>query len=394
MIYVVVKQSPQYHQMTLDEFLFGGDDFQTHVSLNTTNTKTYAVNYVSYNLSRKKNIYTYGVINELDKFNEKYKDLRDRPRKELYREFYIPKKSGGLRKIDAPEPELLEALRELKMLLETKCCSTGEAGMLYHTSAFAYIKGRCHIDALKRHQSNESKWFAKFDLSNFFGSTTLDFVMEMLKMVYPFSHITTIPAGHEALRTALELAFLDGGLPQGTPLSPFLTNVMMIPIDFKLSNSLRNYKNQRYVYTRYADDFLVSSKYDFDFREIESFVVSVLDEFNAPFKLNSKKTRYGSSAGSNWNLGVMLNKDNQITIGHKKKRQFKAMLTSYILDDKNGKPWDKGDIMTMEGYRNYYRMVEKDTIDAIVAHLNEKFQVNVVEMIKRDLKPEQETYSF
>ena len=85
----------------------------------------------------------------------------------------------------------------------------------------------------------------------------------------------------------------------------------------------------------------------------------------------------------------MLNKDNQITVGHKKKRQFKAMLASYIMDKKNGKAWDKSDIMTMEGYRNYYRMVEKETIDGIVEKLNEKFQVDVVDMIKRDLKPVQ-----
>ena len=124
-------------------------------------------------------------------------------------------------------------------------------------------------------------------------------------------------------------------------------------------------------------------------KDVENFILETLREFDAPFTLNTKKTRYGSAAGANWNLGVMLNKDNQITVGHKKKRQFKAMLASYIMDKKNGKAWDKSDIMTMEGYRNYYRMVEKETIDGIVEKLNEKFQVDVVDMIKRDLKPVQ-----
>lgn len=77
--------------------------------------------------------------------------------------------------------------------------------------------------------------------------------------------------------------------------------------------------------------------------DVEKFIVDVLAEFGAPFTIKTAKTRYGSSAGSNWNLGVMLNKDNNITIGHKKKRQFQAMLSSYVLDKQNGHPWDRTD---------------------------------------------------
>ena len=81
----------------------------------------------------------------------------------------------------------------------------------------------------------------------------------------------------------------------------------------------------------------------------------------------------------------MLNKDNEITIGHKKKRQFQAMLSSYAMDRKNGIAWDKSDIQTMDGYRNYYRMVEGEKIDGIVKHLSEKFGVDIVKSIKEDL---------
>lgn len=388
MTYVVVKQSPQYHQMTLDEFLFGDDLCDTSfIGWNTTNTRTYEVEKVSATLRGKMRIYVGGIVEALEEFNNTTRQLHEVPRKELYREFFIPKKSGGLRKIDAPEPELLEALRNLKLIFETRCCNPDWKGMLYHTSAFAYIRGRCHIDALKRHQSNESKWFAKFDFSNFFGSTTPEFVMKMMGMIYPFSDVVKTERGRRALETALDLAFLDGGLPQGTPISPFITNLIMIPIDYKLQNAFRDFEKQKYIYTRYADDILVSSRYAFEFKRVEGFIIEALNEFGAPFTLNTKKTRYGSAAGANWNLGVMLNKDNQITVGHKKKRQFKAMLASYIMDRKNGVEWDKSDIMTMEGYRNYYRMVEKDVIDGIVEKMNEKFCVDVVSMIREDLKP-------
>lgn len=378
MTYITVKQPPKYHQMTLEEFLFEAEIKPQIISLNTTNTRTYEVKNI--NSKRPYGLNIDELIIKLIQFNNSTKELRDKPRKSLYREFYIPKKSGGLRKIDAPEPELMDALRRLKTIFEN------DFHVLYHTSAFAYIRKRSTIDAVKRHQANESKWFGKYDLSNFFGNTSLEFVLKMFSMIYPFSEIMKHDIGKKELSQALELAFLDGGLPQGTPISPVITNVMMIPIDFKLSNGLREYNNQHYVYTRYADDFLISSKYTFKFKEIEQFIIDTLNSFEAPFTINSKKTRYGSSAGSNWNLGVMLNKDNQITVGHKKKRQFQAMLASYVMDKQNGKPWDVSDVQIMEGYRNYYRMVEGNSIDKLVEHIGNKFNVNIVELIRSDLK--------
>lgn len=63
--------------------------------------------------------------------------------------------------------------------------------------------------------------------------------------------------GRELFNTAISLCFLHGGLPQGTPISPMITNIMMIPIDYKLFNSLHD-EESTFVYTRYADDMLIS----------------------------------------------------------------------------------------------------------------------------------------
>lgn len=389
MVYITVKQSPQYHQMSLEELLFGvqGKSYSQMINPNLTNTRTYAVDVVSERFTERIDVDK--LIAKLEKFNSETQELRDKPRHDLYYTFHIPKKSGGLRKIDAPEPELKDALYHLKTIFEEDFYA------MYHTSAFAYIKKRSIIDCMKRHQQNESKWFCKLDLSNFFGSTTLEYVMSMFSKIFPFSEIVKYTRGKQALETALSLAFLDGGLPQGTPISPIITNIMMIPVDFIIANALRDFKyvnrdgeevSQRFVYTRYADDFQVSSKYDFNFRAVEQLIVNTLTSFNAPFKLNESKTRYGSSAGRNWNLGVMLNKDNEITVGYQKKRQFQAMLSSYVMDKKNGKDWNKSDIQTMEGYRNYYRMVEGETIDKMVDHLSKKFGVDIVGLIKADLR--------
>lgn len=455
MYYITVMQSPTYHQLTLEEFLFDTTAKSQIINPNLTNTHTYEVENISDRFL--KTIDVDELINKLIWFNEMFIDIQKQPRNSLYNTFYTEKKGKGMpyvfkkifeiqksfvncnssevckevgslvrqilnqhptdtdenltqsvteqcvkylteqgftittqqltsiikeayRRIDAPNTELSNALRALKYIFEENFKA------LYHTSAFAYVKRRSTLDAVKRHQSNESKWFAKYDLSNFFGSTTTDFVINMFSMVFPFSEVIKNSSGREELTKAISLCMLNGGLPQGTPISPLITNIMMIPIDFKLSNGLRNFNNQHYVYTRYADDFLVSSKYNFKFREIEKFITDTLSSFNAPFTIKAEKTRYGSSAGSNWNLGVMLNKDNNITVGHEKKRKFQAMLASYIRDRQNGKPWDLSDIRIMEGYRNYYKMVEGDTIDKLVEHIGNKFGVDIVELIKEDLR--------
>lgn len=378
MVYITVRQPPMFHQMTLEELLFQDDKVPTIINTNDSNTRTYEFNYASEHFTRR--IDVGALITKLTQYNDSTDELRKRNRHELYKSFPIPKKSGGLRHINAPAPELMDALRRQKTMYEV------DFRVLYHTSAFAYIKRRCTVDAVKRHQSNESKWFAKLDLHDFFGSTTLDFVMSMFAMVFPLSEVVKFREGEAQLRKALELAFLDGGLPQGTPISPLITNVMMIPVDFKLAKAFRNYDKQQFVYTRYADDFIISSKYDFDVREIERLVVDTLTSFGAPFTINSKKTRYGSSSGQNWNLGVMLNKDNEITIGYKRKRQFQSMLYNYINDKRNNVNWPREDIMTMQGLYSYYRMVEPKAIDAIVNHISEKLGVDIIRTIKDDLR--------
>lgn len=378
MVYMTVMQSPMYHQMTLDEFLFNTYKESPVVNYNVGNTRTYKFD----NISRRflDSIDVPSLILTLQAFNNSTEALRRVKRSDLYITFYIPKKSGGLRKIDEPKPELMDALRRLKTIFER------DFHTLYHTSAFAYIQGRCTVDAIKRHQANESKWFGKYDLHNFFGSTTLEFVMQQLSMIFPFSEVVKLESGRAELEKALELAFLNGGLPQGTPFSPTITNVMMIPVDYELSHGFRNLNNQSFVNTRYADDFTISSKYEFDPKEVEKFITDTLAQFNAPFTLNESKTRYGSSAGRNWNLGLMLNKDNVITVGHKRKRQLQTMLHNYILDKRNGIRWDLHDVQVMDGNINYCRMVEEEATDNIIKHINEKMGVDVCRMIREDLR--------
>jgi len=363
--------------MTFEESLFGIDDVSDFIQYNETNTRTYWVEHPRQELMDNTDVPA--MIGLLKTFNESKDSLFAQDRVSLYRSFSIAKKTGGLRRIDAPEPELMCALRELKIIFENHMFA------LYHTTAFAYIRGRSTIDAVKRHQRNKSKWFLKLDFANFFGSTTPAFVLDMLSQIFPFSEIVKYRSGKEQLAKALSLCFLNGGLPQGTPISPFITNVMMIAVDHKISNTLRNFDKNRFVYTRYADDLLISSEYDFDKNAVEKHVIDILAAFNAPFSIKREKTRYGSSAGRNWNLGVMLNSDNQITIGHKRKKQFKAMLCNFMRDRDSENRWSREDIQILNGLISYYRMVEAENIDYIITKCGEKYGNDVRLCIKADL---------
>lgn len=377
MPYIVVPQEQKSHQITFEDLLDPSFDVYA-LSYDPTGTITRYVKNINPRYSLERAIEKMKML--IRDFCVKYSHMIDMEDKSvLYHSFKIPKKSGGLRQIDAPNDDLKAALRELKDILEREC------GGLYHTSAYAYIPKRSTVSALKKHQSNESRWFGKFDFHNFFGSTTLDFVMQQMSVIYPFSDMFHSPETKKYFEKALSLAFLNGGLPQGTPISPFITNVIMIPIDFVLTNELRK-DTRKFVYTRYADDILVSSKYDFDINEVKGRILETLKKFNAPYELSENKTRYGSSSGRNWNLGLMLNKDNKITVGYRNKKQYEAMLFNFAMDTIKNVRWALEDVHHMIGLWSYYRGIEPEYFDTLNQCVAKKTGVDPIETAKKVLR--------
>lgn len=380
MPYITIPVSPKTYQISFEDILNGVDEsfFDKQNVKNTHDTRTVYRERTPQRLLD--NIDFDAMVAALRVFNLRYETLiAVEDKSTLYRSFRIPKRSGGLRQIDAPHDELMIALRELKNLLEKKCFAS------YHTAAFAYVGGRSTIDAVKRHQKNGSRWFLKLDFHNFFGSSTYDFVVAQLKLIFPFSELYKRVDGEQELNKALSLCFLHGGLPQGTPISPMLTNLFMIPIDHAIAKRAREF-NPHLVYTRYADDIILSSDLSFKWTEAQKMVVDITAKFNAPFTLNTDKTRYGSSAGRNWNLGVMLNSQNQITIGHAKKKLFKTMVFSFMNDDRNGVAWSLDDTQHLLGLISYYKMVEKEPIEEILKTYSNKFHKDVEETAKDILR--------
>lgn len=226
--------------------------------------------------------------------------------------FQIPKKSGGYRTIKAPHNDIGLVYARIAQILRH------DLNILTHDAAWAYVEGRSTLGCLQRHQQNDSIFYLKFDFHDFFGTMSKETIM------YQLTQHVALMQETEIVRQIAEIATLNNGLPQGTQLSPYLTNIVMVPFD----TAMTQFANEHdIIYTRYADDLLFSSKKHMSINGIKDQIERTLETLNyRGLHLNHTKTRYGKRTGRNWNLGLMLNKDNNITLGHEFKREMKISL--------------------------------------------------------------------
>lgn len=285
-----------------------------------------------------------------------------------YTTFYIPKHNGGLREINAPTEQLMQDLREMKNIFQY------ELKVLYHNTAYAYVPTRNILKALQVHQKNNSRWFLKLDIKDFFPSCNQDFVVKQLRQIYPFCMWS-----EEIIKSFIWVCFRDNELPQGTPMSPMLTNLIMIPFDY----AMQQYAYDNHLtYTRYADDILISSYNDFNWQQVQAGVNLIFQNLRMPFTIKTEKTRYGSSAGRNWNLGLMYNKDNRITVGYRNKKKYKAMLNNLFKDITEHNEWTKDELYYFQGITSYYTSVEPEYFNTLIKKYEEKYNLNLKQIYK------------
>lgn len=290
-----------------------------------------------------------------------------------YKIFRIPKMTGGFREIKAPEDQLKAFMREIKENLNN-------IGILPHDSAYAYISNRDCKKAMQCHQSNESNWFLKMDVEKFFDNCSEEVIRSQFRKLYPF-RLMSSESYEEFIRALCDLSCYRNELPQGTPLSPLLTNWIMISIDTEINKALAERDGQDFVYTRYADDLLISSKHPFRKDELVQMVKDVLEQEGTPFILKESKTRYGSKSGKNWNLGIMYNKDNNLTVGHKRKRRIKTMMFQFYQGNQ-----DKQYALELNGELAYLQNIEPEYYNYLMNFMNQKYRYDFKGAIKRAIK--------
>lgn len=273
--------------------------------------------------------------------------LRPSITEESYMEFTIPKKSGGTRVLHAPCEELKSLQKDILKQLNNR-------NILPHNAVHSFTSHRNCKTALEAHQQKHSRWFLKIDIKDYFTSITYDAMLEELT-----KNLRTRNTG---LTDWLPYCFYKGVLPQGAPTSPILSNLYLLEFDHRLTQELKKL-DKGFVYTRYADDILISNRKSFRFVDVVSLVSGLLAEYGCKVKTN--KTRYGSFNGANWNLGIMYNNQFDLTVGHRNKHLLKNRVHNLFT-----KQWKEQDYRTekfyLQGLLAYYLFIEPEYFKPLV----------------------------
>lgn len=139
------------------------------------------------------------------------------------------------------------------------------------------VKGGTNILNAKRHQGN--KYIFCTDLQEFFPGIKYRHIHAMfLKLGYS-QHVA---------HWLTKLTSIEFELPQGTPTSTAIANIVFLPTDYVL---IAICKEHGITYTRFVDDLTFSSPNDFQ-ETIAPIIETVL---SGGFKINRRKTKYEGS---------------------------------------------------------------------------------------------------
>lgn len=169
-----------------------------------------------------------------------------------YTTFSIPKKTGGMRQISAPIDQLKGLQRRLANVLYA-CIKTIEQDGGKPSLSHAYRHGRSIVTNASVHK--RKRFVLNIDLADFFPTINFGRVYGYFIKSKPWSL-------HPKVATLIaQIACHDNSLPQGSPCSPIIADLVAGVLDARL---MRLAKKNGIAYSRYADDLTFSTgKKDF-----------------------------------------------------------------------------------------------------------------------------------
>lgn len=183
-----------------------------------------------------------------------------------YHTFFIPKKSGGKRKIEAPS----DRLKSFQLWIKEQILDN------IHISDHAkgFKKSSSIIDNAKEHVGKDL--VINVDIKDFFPSITYKQVFR----IFVYIGYTT-----EVAHLLTQICTNNKNvLPQGSPASPAISNIVSLRLDKRLDGLSKKYDC---CYTRYADDITFSGKTNIkNMLPIIEFII-----FDEGFKINQEKVR-------------------------------------------------------------------------------------------------------
>lgn len=269
------------------------------------------LNYIENNISIPKE-----EIYELT-FSHLYKLSKSKDNR--YNEFCILKKSGRLRQINSPDKLLKRVQSLINILLQI----VFESHSHYCSNGFLLGKD------IKRNAipHTNKKFVLNIDIEDFFPSINF----RRIKVVLELAPFNLFGEREKIAFLIANLGTYKNYLPQGSPMSPLLSNIVTQKLDRKVSKfCLVN----RIKYSRYADDLSFSTnKNILD----ENFIKSIKNIIeNENFRINEEKTRLRTSRESQEVTGLIVNE--KVNIKREYLQKVRAMLNN----------WEKGGLKFAE----------------------------------------------
>jgi len=242
-----------------------------------------------------------------------------------YTEFEISKKSGGVRIIKAPNEKLKKLQRHLAHVLYA-CLTEIEESQNSRSVSFGFRKHGTISANAKNHKRR--RYVLNLDLSDFFPSFNFGRVRGY------FLKDKNFELQEEVATTIAQIACDGQALPQGSPCSPVISELIGQILDVRLLRLARKYG---VTYSRYADDITFSTNQ----REFPAALATQNDENQsiwvlgdelvskisaAGFMVNSEKTRMQCRGSRQSVTGLVVNE--KVNIRSDYYRRARAMCDS------------------------------------------------------------------
>ena len=244
-----------------------------------------------------------------------------------YKEFTIPKRTGGQRTIQAPTDGLKTLQRRLSNLLQDCIEEIQETTGRVDRIAHGFVRKRSI--ATNAHRHHRRRWVFNVDLEDFFPSINFGRVRGFLMKNRDF-------ALHPSVATVMaQIACHENALPQGSPCSPVFSNLIAHVMDIRL---VRLAAHSGCLYSRYADDLTFSTNRKQFPKEIatmgntnhaevqiwEPSVVVRNEIQRSGFRINTRKTRMMYRFSRQEVTGLVVNE--KINVRREYRRTVRAMV--------------------------------------------------------------------
>lgn len=174
--------------------------------------------------------------------------LYKQPEATKYKIFQIPKRNGGQRTIKAPIDALKLLQHRLSDLLQDCVDEINTANLRKDRTAHGFKRKRSIITNARQHRHR--RWVFNLDLEDFFPSINFGRVRGFLLKNRDFEL-------HEDVATVIaQIACHENSLPQGSPCSPVISNLIAHLLDMRL---VKLASEAGCTYSRYADDLTFST---------------------------------------------------------------------------------------------------------------------------------------